>query len=113
MEPSRQPITVTAPVVAANIRLACRKNGQPAANLAFESKAGYKEAQARLPDLIHGLTSGEEVVLTENDRPVARILPAAEQPKRPPRRLGTLRGTVLYMAPDFDAPLEDFKEYME
>ena len=22
-------------------------------------------------------------------------------------------GTVLYMAPDFDAPLEDFKEYME
>jgi uncharacterized protein DUF2281 len=29
------------------------------------------------------------------------------------RKLGTLKGTVLYMAPDFDAPLEDFKEYME
>ena len=28
----------------------------------------------------------------------------------PPRRLGMLRGTVLYMAPDFDAPLEDFEE---
>ena len=30
-----------------------------------------------------------------------------------PRRLGSLKGTVRYMAPDFDAPLEDFKEYME
>jgi len=29
------------------------------------------------------------------------------------RRPGTLRGTVKYMAPDFDAPLEDFREYME
>jgi Protein of unknown function (DUF2281) len=29
------------------------------------------------------------------------------------RRAGTLKGTVKYMAPDFDAPLDDFKEYME
>jgi hypothetical protein len=29
------------------------------------------------------------------------------------RRPGTLKGTVKYMAPDFDAPLEDFREYME
>jgi hypothetical protein len=36
------------------------------------------------------------------------------QPKPgPPRRLGTLKGTVLSIAPDFDAPLDDFKEYME
>ena len=26
---------------------------------------------------------------------------------------GTLKGTVLYMAPDFAGPLEEFKEYME
>jgi hypothetical protein len=37
----------------------------------------------------------------------------AAEPQQPPRRCGTLRGTVLYMAPDFDAPLDDFKEYME
>jgi hypothetical protein len=30
-----------------------------------------------------------------------------------PRQSGTLRGTVRYMAPDFDAPLDDFKDYME
>ena len=28
------------------------------------------------------------------------------------RKPGTLQGTVLYMAPDFDAPLDDFKDYM-
>ena len=71
-----------------------------------------QEAQATLSDLIHRLTPDEEVVITENDQPVARLVPAAAHP-RPARRLGTLRGTVLYMAPDFDAPLEDFKEYME
>lgn len=30
-----------------------------------------------------------------------------------PRRPGGLKGTVKYMAPDFDAPLDDFQEYME
>jgi hypothetical protein len=32
---------------------------------------------------------------------------------RAQRKLGSLRGTVKYMAPDFDAPLDEFKEYME
>jgi antitoxin (DNA-binding transcriptional repressor) of toxin-antitoxin stability system len=72
-----------------------------------------QEAQARLSELIHQLTPGEEMVITEDDRPVARVTPASGQVQRPPRRPGTLRGTVLYMAPDFDAPLEDFREYME
>jgi hypothetical protein len=27
----------------------------------------------------------------------------------PARTLGTMKGSVLYMAPDFDAPLEDFR----
>jgi antitoxin (DNA-binding transcriptional repressor) of toxin-antitoxin stability system len=71
-----------------------------------------QEAQAQLPDLVHGLTFGDEVVILDNDQPVARIVPAVGQPPRLPRRPGTLRGTVLYMALDFDAPLEDFKEYM-
>ncbi len=37
----------------------------------------------------------------------------AEYPERAKRKLGTLKGTVLFMAADFDAPLEEFKEYME
>jgi len=72
-----------------------------------------QEAQANLPELVRSLAPGEEVLIVDNDRPVARLLPAAGRPERPPRRPGTLRGTVIHMAADFDAPLEDFKEYME
>jgi len=71
-----------------------------------------QEAQATLPELIHRLVPGEEVILMEDDRPVAKLVAAAPLP-RPIPRLGTQRGSVLYMAPDFDAPLDDFKEYME
>ncbi len=70
------------------------------------------EAQAKLSELIHALTPGEEVIIMENNQPIARLLPA-KMLQRQPRRSGTLRGTVLYMAPDFNAPLDDFKEYME
>jgi len=72
-----------------------------------------EQAQSTLAELIHRLSQGDEVVITDNDRPVARLVPTAEIPRKSPRQLGTLKGSVLYMAPDFDAPLEDFKEYME
>ena len=55
--------------------------------------------------------------LTPDDR--RRLLERLEQdeellrPTTPVRRAGTLKGTVKYMAPDFEAPLDDFKEYME
>jgi antitoxin (DNA-binding transcriptional repressor) of toxin-antitoxin stability system len=70
-----------------------------------------KEAQEKLPELIHQLTPGEELVITENDQPVARILPASQSSKQ--RALGSMRGTVLHMAADFDAPLEEFREFMQ
>ena len=72
-----------------------------------------QEAQAQLTDLIHRLAPGDEVLITDNDQPVARLVSAAATPPKKPRQLGTLKGTVLYMAPNFDAPLEDFNEYME
>jgi prevent-host-death family protein len=75
------------------------------------STVTIEEAQANLLDLIHKLQPDEEVVITENNQPVARLI--ATTPSQPVRQLGTLKGTVLHMTPDFDAPLEDFKEYME
>lgn len=70
-----------------------------------------QQAQSTLSELIHRLSPGDEVVITENDRPVARLVPTPEAQKKSSRRLGTMKRSVLYMAPDFDAPLEDFKEY--
>lgn len=70
-----------------------------------------QEAQGRLNQIIDALAPGDEVILTRGDRPVAKLTggPAV----RKPRRLGTMKGTVLHMADDFDAPLEDFQEYMQ
>lgn len=55
--------------------------------------------------------------LSPDDR--RRLLERLEQeeefsrPKTAVRRPGTLKGTVKYLAPDFDAPVDDFKDYME
>jgi prevent-host-death family protein len=67
-----------------------------------------EEAQAKLKELIDQLAPGEEVIITDNQRPVAKLV--GERPAE--RKLGTMRGTVRYMAPDFDATLDDFKEYL-
>lgn len=71
-----------------------------------------QEAQATLPDLIHRLAAGDEVLITEDDQPVAKLVSTPPAVPRKVRQLGTMAGTVLYMAPDFDAPLDDFAEYM-
>jgi antitoxin (DNA-binding transcriptional repressor) of toxin-antitoxin stability system len=71
-----------------------------------------EEAQNKLTELIHRLTPGEEVVITENDEPVAKL--ARTEPKTQwPCKAGSAGGTIHWMGPDFDAPLEEFKEYME
>ena len=72
-----------------------------------------QEAQSNLSQLIQQLANGDEIIITENEQPVARLLAIEKPTERKPRRLGTMKGTVLYIAPDFDAPLEDFREYME
>jgi antitoxin (DNA-binding transcriptional repressor) of toxin-antitoxin stability system len=73
-----------------------------------------EEAQARLPELIEHLAAGEQLVITRDTKPIARLLveaPMAAAPQRPCP--GFLKGWITYMAPDFDAPLEDMREYME
>ncbi len=78
------------------------------------STVTLQEAQARLPELLHGLKPGEALHVTEGGRPVAVITGALPAPAGAAgqRKLGTQAGSVLYMAPDFDAPLDDMKEYM-
>lgn len=70
-----------------------------------------EEAQAKLPTLIHDLLQGEDLVITEDGHPIATLT-------RSPRtswacQPGSARNKQHWMADDFDAPLEDFKEYME
>ena len=69
------------------------------------------EVQARLRELIHGLAPGEQVIITEHDLPIAQL--ALTPPSSSGRKLGSMRGNVTYMAPDCDAPLDDFAESMQ
>lgn len=64
-----------------------------------------------LEPLIAGCQKGEDVVLTQNHVAVARIVGIAALPRQP-RKAGSLQGEI-WMSPDFDAPMEEFKEYME
>ena len=76
------------------------------------STVTLENAKVHLGELIAALQPGEEIVITSAEKPVARLI-AEQNPAPQPRRLGTMKGTILHIAPDFDAPLEDFKEYME
>lgn len=76
------------------------------------STVTIEEAQARLPQLIDQLRGKGEIVITRDQKPVARLI-AEPKAERPLRQLGTMMGSVRYMDPDFDATPEDFKDYME
>ncbi len=72
------------------------------------STVTLEEAQAHLPELLERLGPDEEVTITDHGQPIARVKKAG--PASWPCKAGSAAGRVR-MAPDFDAPLEDFKEY--
>ena len=76
------------------------------------STVTLEEAQGHLAFLIERLQPGEEIIITRDDKPIARLV-AESEPSRRTRRLGTMKGTIVHIADDFDAPLEEFREYME
>ncbi len=70
-----------------------------------------EEAQAKLPELIDQLSPGEAVIITRQGQPLAQVKKAERSSW--PCQAGSYRKAEFWMAPDFDAPLDDFKEYME
>ena len=67
--------------------------------------------QAKLSEIVAGMIPGEEVILTAHGEPVA-VVTRTERTSWPSLP-GTAKDRSFWMAPDFDAPLEDFAEYME
>lgn len=68
------------------------------------------EAKTHLVDLIDAAVAGEEVFITKDADLAVQLVPRVV--KRRKREFGSAKG-LISMAPDFDQPLEDFKEYME
>ena len=70
-----------------------------------------EEAQAKLSELIDKLAPGEEVILTRNEQPVAKLV-GQQRPIRKPRRAGSAKGKLVILVED-DEHLKDFKDYVE
>ena len=62
------------------------------------------EAKSQFADLISIVSQGGEVVITQDGKPLARLVPVA-QPKK--RRIAGLNRGSIWSSPDFDVPLPD------
>lgn len=67
-------------------------------------------AQTQITELLQSALRGEEIIITRNNHPILKLIQVSSQPKR--RQRGSAKGQI-WMAADFDEPLEDFKEYTE
>jgi antitoxin (DNA-binding transcriptional repressor) of toxin-antitoxin stability system len=71
------------------------------------TKVALKNAKAHLAELVEAAISGEEIVIAREDGAMVEMKRRA--PER--RKAGSGKGWFV-MAEDFDAPLNDFNEYM-
>jgi antitoxin (DNA-binding transcriptional repressor) of toxin-antitoxin stability system len=75
-------------------------------------EAGIFEVKTHLSEIISEVEKeGVTYHVTKRGKKVAEIKPV-QPDKKPVLKRGYGKGSVYYMAPDFDEPLEEFKEYM-
>ena len=70
-----------------------------------------EEAYARLPELIEHLAAGEQLEITRNQEPIARLCSEEKGPRRS-RKVGNAKGQFVIVVDD-DAHLKDFAECLE
>lgn len=66
------------------------------------------QAKADISKVLDLAIGGEEITITQNDKPVAKISPIV--PVLRPLKRGSAKGKV-WISSDFDEPLEDFDKY--
>lgn len=77
-------------------------------------EAGLFKAKTHLSEMVANVErSGAIYRITKRGKPVAELRPIGGERKRFRLPYGYGEGTVPYIAPDFDAPLEDMGDYME
>jgi len=72
-------------------------------------EVGAFEAKTHLSRLLDEVEKGQSIFITRHGRRVAELIPVAA---RKTAKFGSARGRGFYMSPDFDEPLEEFKDYM-
>jgi antitoxin (DNA-binding transcriptional repressor) of toxin-antitoxin stability system len=70
-----------------------------------------QEAKAHFDSVFSEVLNGEEIIITDDAKPVAKMSPVISKSKG--RGLvGSAPDLIKYMAEDFDETPEDFKDYM-
>lgn len=79
----------------------------------IKTEVGAFEAKTHLSRLLDQVEAGAVICITRHGKRVARLLPPESATVRK-AKFGCAKGKPgqFFMAPDFDAPLEDFKHYM-
>jgi antitoxin (DNA-binding transcriptional repressor) of toxin-antitoxin stability system len=72
---------------------------------------GTLETRTRLSEILKEVEGGRHFYITRHGRRIAELGPVKSASKK--RKFGCGKGLFTYVAPDFDAPLAEFKEYME
>jgi prevent-host-death family protein len=70
---------------------------------------GTLEAKTRLSELLSEVQRGQSFFITRHGKRIAELGPVHQRKRRPAP--GFAKGTFTFVAPDFDQPLEDFREY--
>jgi len=69
-----------------------------------------QEINKQIYNLMETVGKGEEIVITKDNAPIAKIIPFGKNKPKP--QFGSAKGMIT-MSDDFDEPLEDFDEYMK
>lgn len=69
------------------------------------------DASTHLPEIISRLSPGEQLIIVDAGQPLATLTRAPA--RQWPCQAGSAQESRHWMAPDFDAPLDEFREYME
>jgi len=75
----------------------------------MQQQVSLEQAQTQFPLLIQQAMNGQEIVIMQHNIPVVKLV-SISKPK-PRAQFGSAKGLIT-ISDDFDAPLEDFKEYM-
>jgi antitoxin (DNA-binding transcriptional repressor) of toxin-antitoxin stability system len=72
-------------------------------------KVDRDQVNHQIESLLQAALNGDEVMITQNDLPILKLVSVLRSPKR--CQSGSDKG-LIGMSPDFDQSLEDFREYM-
>ncbi len=76
----------------------------------MQTTMAVEDIKVSLTELLDSLSPGDEVILTRNHQPVAKLMSEAPKPRQP-RQPGNCKGMITLLVED-DEHLEGFAEYM-